>query len=64
MVNVDRTHDLQIFQSDTLPTELSAERGNHQRDIKFRYIGFLARLTLEEVERNSEYHAPRNIILW
>ena len=36
------------------------QRGNERLDNRLAYISFLARLTLKEVEVNSEYHAPRN----
>ena len=38
---------------------LSPQHGNEQLDIRVAYISFLARLTLKEVEVNSEYHTPR-----
>ena len=55
-VNVDRTHEIQIF---SLTTKLSPQRANERLNIRVSYINFLARLTLKQVEVNTEYHAPR-----
>ena len=37
---------------------LSPQCGLERLDIRFAYISFLPRLTVKEVEPNSQYHAP------
>ena len=62
-VNVDRTRDLQIF-SLTL-SHLSYTRNVVGSNLGSRvaYIYLLTGLTVKEIELNSQYHAPKNIIL-
>ena len=47
------------FSCGELPTELSAEGGNERHDMRVAYICYVARVTVNEAEINSEYHAPR-----
>ena len=57
-MNVDQTHDLQIF--NLMLSQLSYPRNMVRSHLAIRvaYINFLPCLTIIEVEVNSEYHAP------